>query len=271
MKKKMMVLACMSTVLMYGMENPHTLSFVIGSTIITLSKCRVHEVPAVDLMVVGKVQQRMLKVRPTAYGDSHEVGLMEYDDTKNFNHMVYLKDGDVDSDSDDDTYKPYDMYKLGEDKLWEHAHTEYVKSRVISVLEPRIMFRHYRDKQKGEFVNGAHYFAHRKFLDGDHDDEYVELDGDEAITQALKDLGFGYKQALNGAWENIGDKEHKSVALSALGIDVGIPREKAAPVVVETIVEFVQNNPEKFALIHLFLKRQSDFDRYRDLLEKACG
>ena len=275
MKKYMAIVASISMAFLYGMEQGKkkrdTVSFLIDQTVVKLSNCRIHKVGAVDLMVAGKIQQQTLKIRPNAL-DSHEVGLIEDGDSKNYNWMVYVKDKGVDSGSDDEMYKPYDVLQLADQKLWENSHPEIIKSRVITVLEPRITKRHYFDKQQGKFVDGPHYYAHRKALGGK--DEYlnVEADGDKAIEEALSDLIVCNQQALHGGWEIIegmGKKENKSIALSAFGIDVGVPVEKAAPITVGTILDFIKKNPKKFALIHLFLKRPSDFDHYKKWFESA--
>jgi len=269
MKKYMVMIVFMSTALVHGMEHPkikpsNTVSLVIGQTTVQLTKCPIYKLDKVDLVFVGRVQQQTLK-KPNSFHDIHEVGLIEPVD----NNMVYIKTKDVESGSDDDTYKPYDNSKLGDAKLWETAYQEVVKGEVLSILEPRIMSKRYFDKQQSKFVDGFHYYAHRKSLDGKNEYLNVEEDGEDAIAEASKDLAFCYTTALVEGCKILGKKEKKSIALSAFGIDVGFPRDEAALVTVTTILKFIKNSPEKFSLIHLFVKKRSDFDRYKELLAHA--
>ncbi len=266
MKKNMVMIVFMSTTLVHGMEHQkikhsNTVSFVVDQTTVQLTKCPIYKLDNVDLVFVGRVQQQTLK-KPNSFHDIHEVGLMEVVD----NNMVYIKTKDVDSGSDDDTYKPYDNFKLREAKLWESAYQEVVKGEVLSILEPRIMSRRYFDKQQDQFVTGFHYYAHRRSLNEENKYINVEENGEDAIAQACLDLAFCYKKALIEGWKRIDKKEKKSIALSALGIDVGFPRNEAAFVTVTTILEFIKNSSEKFSLIHLFVKKRSDFTRYNELL-----
>ena len=250
MKRVMMLLACMFTVLLQGMEN-NTLSFMIDQTMVKLTKGSMFDADGtVDLMIVGRVQQRQLK-EPTL-GDSLNVGRID----KVRNNMVYIKNKDTDSASDDDTYKPYNTELCG---LWEHAHEKAMRSRVLSVIEPRICLEIGWDPELQEEINVFQYC---------HANGIVK-DGAEALEEAKKALALCYKKAL---LERL--KEEKSIAIPALGTDVGFPREDAAPVAIATIIEYIKTsvedgNVEPCELIHLFVKKRSDFARYKELLTKA--
>ena len=233
----MIAIACLSTALLHGMEDQNSLSFPIGKTVVKLTKgCMYDADGTVDLMVVGRVQQQQLK--NPSFGDLFKTGLM-------FNikeNIVYIKnEGTDDSASDDDTYKPYPNPTTDNKKLWEHAHTKRLQNRVISIIEPRIA------QEDGSYS----YYYNRNS---------IEFEGDAALEQASTDLALCYNKLLD-------IPSIKDIAIAPLGTDVGFPRDKAAPIAVETIVKAIKNNPDKFASIHLFVKKRSEFALYTELLK----
>lgn len=257
----MMVLACMSTVLLQGMENPdhNTLSFLINQTTVKLTKgCMFDADGKIDLMVVGRVQQ--MQLQPPRFGDSLEVGRI-YTVREN---MIYIKNKDDESASDDDTYKPYatdeERKYVHKKEIWTNAHKKAMQSNVLSVVEPRIRMKKYDTESFWS------YYAERANPDGEGG-SIVNLNSDKkaVLEEATKDLVRCYNNVLN---YNVG--KHKSIAISALGTDVGFPREDAAPVAVATILEFIKTSGndgiEPYALIHLFVKKRSEFARYKELL-----
>jgi hypothetical protein len=252
MKKNMMVLACMSTAFMHGMETTtNTLDFPIHQTIIRLTKGSMYDVDKVDFIAVGRVQQRTLQA--PNFGDLYTVGLI----SKVPNNMVYIKHKDDDSASDDDTYKPYDNAELEKKELWKRADKKVMQSRVLSVIEPRIRMKDFKDWQTWS------YYAERI-----HSSSMVDLNSrnkEHVLEEAKKDLALCYKNALLEVL-----RKEKSIAISALGTDVGFPREDAAPVAVAAIIEFIKTSvndgTEPYELIHLFVKKRSDFARYKELL-----
>jgi len=79
-------------------------------------------------------------------------------------------------------------------------------------------------------------------------------------------LKLCYDSALNHGMSY--NKKDNSIALMALGTDVGVPRKSAACVAVSTILEFIQQNPNAYVLIHLFVKKHFEFALYKKLIEE---
>lgn len=242
----MMILACMSTALVHGMDDTKTLDFPFHSTTIRLTKGSMFDADGkVDLMIVGRVQQRQL--RAPDFGDSSEVGRIDQVHA----NMIYIKNKDTDSASDDDTYKSYTSSE--NNSTWQHAHEKTMQSRVLSVIEPRIRMKDFGDWQTWS------YYAERI-----HSSSMVDLNTmnkEQVLEAAKKDLALCYKKSLLQ-----GLRKEKSIAIPALGTDVGFPREDAAPVAIATIIEFIKTSAEPYELIHLFVKKRSDFARYKELL-----
>ena len=247
----MMLLACMFTVLLQGMEN-NTLSFLIDQTMVKLTKGSMFDADdsKFDFMIVGRVQQRRLQ-EPN-FGDSSQVGRID----EVANNMVYIKNKDDESASDDDMYKPY---KTDYCDLWKRAHAKAMRSRVLSVVEPRIILESF-----GTFQSW-YYYAERM-----HSNRLVELrcGGDDktiVFEAASEDLARCY----HNAFERVGPGQ--SIAIPELGTDVGFPREEAVPVVVNAIMKYIKTSVKDGGvkpceLIHLFVKKHSAFTRYEELL-----
>lgn len=231
----MIAIACLSTALLHGMEDQNSLSFPIGKTIVKLTKGCIYDADGtVDLMVVGRVQQKQLQ--EPSFGDLFDTGMM-------FNvkeNIVYIKNKETDdSASDDDTYKPYPNPNRNRRELWKHAYTKQLQNKVIAIIEPRI-FKEYR------------LFSYVR-----NDMEFVVP---KAFEEASKDLALCYNKLLD-------IPSIKDIAIAPLGTDVGFPRDQAAPIAVKTIIEGIKNNPDKFASIHLFVKKRSEFALYTELLK----
>src|ERR1700733_9033661 len=104
MKKSIMIIACMSTVLLYGAEPPlNEWSIVVGKTTIKLTKGCISSVSNVGLVIVGRNEQQKLR-EPDSSDNSRCVGRLY--NVKN--NTVCIKNKDDASASDDDIYKAFD-------------------------------------------------------------------------------------------------------------------------------------------------------------------
>ncbi len=255
MKKIVMMLTCVFSVIAHGAENNKDLMLSVGGTLFHIVKDDMYKYHAsVDLMVVGRNQQRALK-KPN-FGDSREVGRIYPTEEK----TVRVLAPQADSASDDDTYKPY---VIKDTKLWEKAEDKALECNVFAIIEPRIEFDLFMYDQKdfsyGYFPTRPHPEKKNYFVD-------KEFYGDEAILEARRDLIMCYLTALQYGLEELGDKDDKKIALASLGGDVGVPREKAAPVAFAAIIDFLTNNPGKYSLVELFIKKRSELVLYRELV-----
>jgi hypothetical protein len=86
------------------------------------------------------------------------------------------------------------------------------------------------------------------------------LTGDDAISQASKDLALCYTTALECK------TNPQTIAIPTLGADVGFPRDKAVPIALNAILTFLKNNPKKYERIELVIKKQSEFAAYKKFL-----
>ena len=257
MKKGMVLVACMSTALVHGMKNQLEIAFFIEQTAVHLRKgCMYDADGTVDLMVVGIVQQR--KLREPNFEGFFNVGVMH----QVAQNKVFIKDKDDDR-SDSDTYEPYSY--IG--SHWEPILNRFIErkivskimsNRVLSVIEPCIS----RGARGGPARGQWSYDAKRE------DGSLISLlipDKQKVIEEASKDLAVCYKNVLHTA------SGEKSIAIPALGTDVGFPREEASSVAVKSIFEYIKANAhdstKAYENIHLFVKKRSEFEWYKELLE----
>jgi O-acetyl-ADP-ribose deacetylase (regulator of RNase III) len=92
----------------------------------------------------------------------------------------------------------------------------------------------------------------------------------DAIKEALVDLGKCYKAVLSYGCDKMKDMPDKTIAIAPLGTEVGVPREKAAPIVVKAVFEFIQagkKNPS-YSKIVLLVRKSSELAEYKSLISK---
>jgi len=255
MKKMMVITACTLYAIAYGAENTKDLMLSVGGTLFHIVKDDIYKYhAAVDFMVLGNNQQR--KLSEPDFGDTRKVGSgYMIEDRK-----IRVLPKESDSASDDDTYKSYSTKA----KLWKKAKDEVLECTVTSIIEPRIM----QGRWEFDQVDTYGYFPVRPHPE--KKDHFLDLEffGDEAIIEASKDLQMCYHKVLQHGLKVLGDKDDKKIALASLGTDVGFPRKTAAPITFAAIVKFLTNNPGKYSLVQLFIKKRSEFSLYRELIRQ---
>jgi hypothetical protein len=247
MKKCFTLVICISNIFVHAAENAQPLRLDVNGTQFYVIKGPIYKRDS-DLMVLGRNQQR--KLEPPAYNDSSEVGRIFFEPD---NRRMRVVDADADSASDDDTYKFFGL-KI-EDFRHEKAHDQDVTSEILLIVEPRIILYPYEIEVHPGYVPQREHTMYRFYAD-------------EAIKEACKDLGMCFQVSLRKGLEILRDKPNKNISFNALGTDVGIPREKAAPATFDAIIEFIQNNPNAYTAINLFVKKRSDFEKYRKLMKE---
>jgi len=164
--------------------------------------------------------------------------------------------------SHDDSYRPYDPTQTDSEESWFMTYGKNLNSKIITVKEPRIVLTTAFDAttQKNEFT----YCYHKKNVKNDlliH----TFYKGDEAITHAAKDLEDCYKEILI----TLGNTTTKpSIALPTLGTATGFPRDKAVPIVVATILNFLTKYPKLYENIHVMIDKSSEFQLYQKLFDE---
>ena len=288
MKKKIIIIACLSTGFAHGMQTTYlleitekSLSIIAHGTPINLFKESIFE-PSnpISLTVIGNHQQNMLQECPD------QLGIVGHTYVSSSGiHSIFKRNKDNDSDSDDDTYHPHPHHV--DKQTSKNGHT--IRSMILEIDEPYISNstppENYgvctNDSSEckiftipsrliNNFVyeaHGGYSIEHNRFV-GSYCKEIYE--GAIAIEKAAKDLALCYTKALT-IGSTLQYSDEKSIALPTLSADVGFPREKAAPIAVTTALEYVKNNPEKYKSINFFVKKQSDFALYKKLLMQECN
>ena len=231
----------------YGMEWPT--SYTYGETKINVKRGSPCDLDGkIDYIVFGSNEQRLLA---KSFVDGYFVG-----HTTAFRRKsLYIERKNADSDFEDDTY--VSCYNDLRDRSEKDLYKKYLKSIAIEVIEPLLFTSQY----SGEY----YYYAEKKVLDHKNWFYGIKQFGVEAIEDASHDLALCYERVLTTGL--LLDKEKKkSIALPTLGTAVDFPREKAAPIAVKTILNFVKNNPKAYSRIELFVKKRSDLVLYRTLL-----
>jgi hypothetical protein len=280
MKRNMLVLMALSTACMQAMEDANSWSITIDKTKINVIKGFVGDAgDRVDMIVLGRRQQRRLQ--QPSFGDMSNVGEIDICE----DHIIYRKSKDDESASDDETYKPIKIASSSKEDMEELIETQKrlqnaikinVKSNVIDIVEPVI--RRKTPLQCFEDRGWFTYYAEREDLGKCRDlgpcwlDQPVKRESGytSIIEAASDDLKYCYQQALDAGLrlQEATDKKEISIAFAALGTDVGFPRDKAAPIAITTILEFIKNNFDAYNVIELFVKKNSEFVLYKELLQK---
>lgn len=256
MKKSMIIVACVSTFFVHGMEiNP--LSAKPESTKFCVFKGLLFDEDGkVDLIVVGKNQQRLFK----QFKASNDIrpGIVKY------SQVVYTKNKD-----DSKCSKPVEK--------------KIINSALLTVVEPCIA--HKREKQVEDVSD---LFGRPVLMSANEHCSYTvqrlssiiphklhwlhqTFDGDEAIREAAKDLVLCYKNVLAEGLKLIGEKKERSIVFPTLSTEVGFPWEDAVLAAMRAIIEFIKENPYAYSSIKLCIKTQSEFDKYRKMFPSALS
>jgi hypothetical protein len=232
---------------LYSME--WSTSYTYGETKINVKKGSPYDLDGkIDYIVFGSNEQRLLA---KSFVDGYFVGHITIFRRKS----LYIEHKNADSDFDNDTYVScYNDLRARSEK---NLSKKCLKSFAIEVIEPLLFTSQY----SGEY----YYYAEKKNLDHKNWFYGTKQFGVEAIEDASHDLALCYEKVLAKGLR-IGEGKNKSIALPTLGTAVDFPREKAAPIAIKTILEFVKNNPKAYSRIELFVKKRSDLVLYRTLL-----
>ena len=248
MKNSIVIFLSVSTVFLQGMEVQNSFDFLVGPTTVRLTKGCIYDVDGqVDLMVVGTNQQNSLHL---PWGSDKRPGFI----TEVYENKVFIHNKDDDSASDEEIYKP-----CNHRGFVKNPPTKKIQSKVIQVVEPRIFF------QDGDLAND-YYYHYFELKNSNGYCTYINKPyyREKAIEKAKKDLAICYHNVLSE-----GLKENKSIALPTLGMQVGFPRKEAAGVAVKAIIDFIainnNDNVPSYELIHLFVKKGSEFELYNNL------
>lgn len=251
MKKGLVVILCVFSAGLYAaqsvVESEKSIVCFVNGTRFSVIKDDIFKYDKlVDIMVVGRNQQCKLK-KPNL-GDCSAVGWMELMEKKE----IYVLPKESDSRSDDDTYKPFVTKDI---ELWKNAEKKEVMCDVLQIIEPRIMYRIYKQDYG--------YFPEREHPEKADMTLNLRFFGDNAFEEADKDLRVCYLKVLI---EGLA-KGKKNIALAALGTDVGFSRHRAAPVAFRAIIDFLVHKQE-YTSVWLFIKKHSELKTYRKLMEQ---
>jgi len=123
------------------------------------------------------------------------------------------------------------------------------------------------------FYDAKHVFydAKRRLSSGADTFEYFKYyEGNDAIKEGLQDVRVCYEKVLAYIAERNDKKLAKTVALPTLGVEkyTGnvFPKDKAAPVAIQSIIEFIKKNRGAYNTIELFVEEDFEFDLYKEFL-----
>jgi len=277
MKKHILLLPFLFPASIHSMETNSLLeitkkSFNIAycGTKINVTKKSLFEISdKVTMTIVGKHQQKMLHYY---FAENYDcIGITYFPGSP-----IYQKYEEYDSDSDDDTYKPYEPCHLSDTHQHNFKKLED-KHLITKIIEPCITQTTLLNGQKTYLYN-----VMRKNVNSVNHVAVLTSIDKTAIEEASKDLIQCYNNVLTfpiecGTLDNhicankLNNSAKPTVALPPLGADVGFPRDKAAPIAITTVLKFIKNNPNAYGTIYFYVKKRSDFARYKLLLMHHTG
>ncbi len=265
MKKTVILTACLSNLLTHSMENPDQnknkfFSIVLYRTTINVSKTPLYDIAnKVDQIIVGKHEQQLLT--DDIFDIFYQPGIMD------LRGNILCKHTDDESDSDDETYKPFQ--EENRSKLWEKIIEKDTPS-TIGVAEPCILSHGWCNDYETKKQIPIPCYKVQRFNKDNPKTESWTFYRDHAILEASKDLILCYEEVLTLGLPIDGTK--KSIAFPTLSADVGFPREKAAIIALTTITNFIRNNPNipnhnAYNRMELLVKKRSEFTAYVEFLK----
>ncbi|HEX4068478.1 MAG TPA: hypothetical protein VHX42_00100 [Candidatus Babeliales bacterium] len=289
MTKKFLLIASFSTALMHGMEpieaietvsllemTKTSLSLLYNGTKINLIKGSWEDATdTMELTIVGNQQQHMLQ---EGEGNLSTIGRTYW--SSGTDGCIRERKKDDESASDDDIYKPHRQIDT---QTWRDPRKK-TKSFIIKIEEPCIsdstrIKRYGFADDSGEIhditipaqCQNTFVYNVQRPVPGREQDMYYDLcfKGDQAITEASNDLSLCYTNALIEGSEYFkfrSSKKDKNIAFPTLGADVGFPRDKAVPIAIQAVFDFLQDHLNQYESVNLFVKKRSEFALYKKLL-----
>jgi hypothetical protein len=257
MKKSMFLIACFSIFFTHAMEQPDRFSITLYGTTIDVSTKFLSNIVNIDLFVAGHNDQGLLS-GSTAFGEEYMPGMIFY------RNDIYWENKDHESYYRDDTWEFFGK----ENRLNTFKQTQKniisqpTRNIVMVITEPCISLKgHYYDPITTILTPVPQYKVIRFDT---NDQQLLELifEGDQAITEASKDVTLCYKKILEqGSYIT-----NKFITIPTLSADVGFPRDKAAPIALTAITHFLAHNQGAYQRIKLLIKKRSEFIAYKTFL-----
>ncbi len=243
MKKSIIILCVLFSSLRAAESNSYRIA--INKTTFCVAKGNMYNRHSdCGVMVVGLNQQSSLS--EPEFDDVYKLGDMFVSKEK----MVRVIPPGYDSGSSDDVYRSWE----GEESksLYKQAVNYTVSCDLVTVYEPRIGYgRMYKNPKNYEYFTPSN--RRRPLL------------GDVALQAAGVDLYNCYKNLLQGILDSEEIINKKKVVLQQLSIDLGFPRDKAAPIIFKAIIDFISSHPE-YDELKLFVTQKSELQNYKRLM-----
>jgi hypothetical protein len=259
MKKSMLVIMSVYTMLLQGMETCNTkhYSTVLNKTVFTITTQSIHTMKQVDFIIVGDNQQWLLR-------ELYKYGKMED------NHIV-SRIGEVlpvpgnklytaREDKDNTPWVDFNNENRNNDLRRAIEEKKVQGGIVLSVVEPCILYdRHTQEDELNRY-------CYTKQIDI-NSPPYKKY-GMKAFKLAYKDLPTCYKKALHKALglKQEQSKEPCSIALHVLGASTGLDNYAAFMISLRSILDYIKNKPLVFKEIWLCVKNDHFFNSGKTIL-----
>jgi len=125
----------------------------------------------------------------------------------------------------------------------------------LEIVEPYIEQRRWSD-QKNHFIYRT---AERSWYDK------------EAIQHGLQDLAMCYDTVLTKGTKKTIDLNAKTIALPTLSTKLGLSLDKATPIAIKQVMQFIEKNPKAYDVIYLVVEDITEFNLYKLLLLQHSG
>lgn len=226
----------------YGMQEATSLICDYRNTNICLTKCSIDQVDGVaDIIVLGANEQKKLDRTVRVSDNTAEVNTIRC----NIARIIKPED---DSASDEDKDNPCNFIKHRDHNFYEKK----MQSYLLSVVEPSLC--NPRPGKKEENYS----YPNRN------------LRGKQALEKASNDLALCYTAVLaEGLRIKIKNKKHDdpyTIALPTLSTALYFPRKLAVEIALESVINFIDQNPGKYDYIYLLVKKSFEFEWYKEWL-----
>jgi len=256
MKKSLLIILCIFSVLAHAAESNKTTMCLVGNTLFLVSRDDIYKHSKVlDVMVLGKREQDRFKKAVTQ--EEHNIIGTAFcvQDKK-----IYGLPKTSQSSSLDDNYKPFTRHS----KLYKQAMAEDVLGDLIYVVEPVIVLKDLRKHRPQAYS----YSPYRAGAENPYAITCHNFLGDTVLEQAGNDLAICYQNALKKCLEIVKNKESKSIGLVTLSTERGFPREQAIPITFKAVTDFLEQHSahNNCSFVHLFVRKHSEFRKYKELM-----
>ncbi len=236
MKKNIVLIISIFSVVMYGMDKRNVWKGKFYGTTIRVTKNSAYDIAdKVDILVLGKNDQQ--------YVHGNYIFDKKRNKSKQMGFGLLMQ-------------SPVRYGRYG----FDHQKNEHMEG----VIYPDAEYCNIKTSRK--YVSYCFEYHQLEFFYDVHYSPHMNANVKYASKAVKKELALEYIRPLVDA-RKLAPLQMRKIGIGSLGTAIGFPLEMTIPIAVKAICEFLKQNQSTYSVLHLFVKKQSTVLKYAELFE----